>query len=418
MSLPAFFPSLETQIQRTLRRRGGTGLSPRAEMVANPCLGCSREPAIKVLPALPPQRKLTAIGLAPGELEEEKKLPFVGESGQLLRKGLSAAGLDAIVDVGYANLGRCRPEGDNFETPGWAEAEDRCWHHLTRDLAGGMGPLLLLGSRPLQRFTGNKKASVRRERGLWRRLPDGRDAFVALHPSGILRERNEERQHHLRRQFFLDLRRMADRILGREKVPAVKWQAFRLGDDGSRRALRQLAKSLDPWFFDIETIDAKGSPARPGVATDPFHPDYRVRGVAVAFGPDQGVWFEFDEAMDRAAARELLDPAFRSEAEKGAFVSGFDANGLIVPGWVTEVRNLVRDPWLMAIALDMAGEGHSLERLAVDVLGEPQPKAGVDRTRIREMSLEAVAEYAVRDACCEYRLDRALRERLGRGEYL
>lgn len=34
------------------------------------------------------------------------------------------------------------------------------------------------------------------------------------------------------------------------------------------------------------------------------------------------------------------------------------------------------------------------------------------------MPLAAVAEYAVRDACCEFRLDLALQDRLDKGLYL
>ena len=371
----------------------------------NPCIGCSLERSVKVLPTLPSARKLIVVGWAPGEVEERAGFPFAGPSGQMLRSALSSAGLEHETDVGYLNLGRCRPAGDDFESLAWAKAEDRCWNHLRRDLAGWTGSLLLLGSRPLQRFLGDKRTSVKRHRGLLVRTLDGRVAFAASYPSRILRAsavRMSERAR-LEAQFFADVRRMADRVLDREHLPQVHVDAWDLRGKRGRDAVAKLARAQRPWFFDIETYDVAACPSRPGVATDPFHPDFRVRGVAVAWGTGNGAWLElmWAEEEDKAAVRTMLDPVFRSKAEKGAFVSGFDANGLIAQGWVTEVKNLTRDPWLAAIALDIEGWGHSLERLTVDVLGEPQPLGKGDRGRIREMPLEQVAEYAVRDACLE-----------------
>lgn len=403
----AIAPGVARDFQRqTFGRVGG-----------DPCAGCPLEKNVKVLSVLPSRRRLVVVGLGPWADEEQAGFPFAGKGGQMLRSALTSAGLERETEVGFANLGRCRPSG-GFESKEWAVAEDRCWHHLQRDLSGWTGPLLLLGSRPLQRFLGDKKASVRRRRGLWIRLLDGRDVFSALHPAGILREREAKRRELLQIQFQTDLRRMADRVLGREQFPVVKFLTYR-DPYQARPAIVTLIRRKDPWFFDIETYDAKGSPSRPGVATNPFHPDFRVRGVAVAISPSEGFWIDLVSWEDRKdEATALLNPAFMSDAEKGAFVSGFDSTGLIVQGWVTEVRNLARDPWLAAIALDTRGGGHSLERLVVDVLGEPQPKAGVDRSRIVEMSLERVADYAVKDACCEFRLDQVLRDWLERGDYL
>jgi uracil-DNA glycosylase len=393
----------------------------------DPCSACPLNDGKrqKVPPFIPTQPLLGVVGLGSGLDEQSVLTPFVGEGGRYLRRGLCEVGLPAgraeaprspDIHVAYLNLTRCRPDKGDFESREWKQAAARCWRYLDIDVAGGY-PLLLLGSGPLRAFTGNAKASILHQRGLWLTLPGGRQAFAARHPAAFFKVEGAVRKQ-LESQFLIDLRRMADRVLGRETFPPVDARVFRLGTPQAGAALGRLAENPDPWFFDVETFDAKGSPARAGVATDPFHPDFRVRGVAVALDGGRGFWVEFDQDMGRAEARRLLDPAFGSGAEKGAFVSGFDSNGLIAQGWVSEVRNLARDPWLAAIALDTRGGGHSLERLVVDVLGEPQPKAGVDRARIAEMPLEAVARYAVNDACCEFRLDAALRERLARGEYL
>ena len=108
-----------------------------------------------------------------------------------------------------------------------------------------------------------------------------------------------------------------------------------------------------------------------------------------------------------------------SADEKEAFHGWFDEDGLIVPGWVPMVRRRTRDGYLAAVALDASGIARkNLASLLVDVLGEPQPIGKDDRGMIRDMPLEQVAEYAVRDACAAWRLGDVLRERLARGEYL
>jgi uracil-DNA glycosylase family 4 len=386
-------------------------------LLANPCAGCPRERAVKVPPCFPTQPRLVAVGMAPGGEEEIAGTPLVGQSGELLRQALRAAGFDDRRDVAYINLGRCRPEDDNFETKDWKEAERRCVTYLERDLASWRGPLLLLGTRPAAYFFRDAKARVTSKRGLWYGLPDGRQAFVENHPSAVLRAGGRSVTSAKRQQFFAGIARMAERVLGRERIPEVTCEIYASVAQGAPR-LRWLVKKQRRFFFDIETFDAQECPSRKGVATNPFHPDFRVRGVAIAWSPSEGAWFELaPDEQRKAAVRRLLDPVFDADMEKGAFFGGFDENGLIVPGWVTAVRNRRFDPWLAAVALDTVGGGHSLERLVVDVLHEPQPKAGVDRSRIREMSLAAVGEYAVRDACAEFRLDVAIQDRLEKGLY-
>lgn len=343
---------------------------------ANPCAECPRNTAVKVSPYFPKRPRLVAVGMAPGKTEEIQGTPFVGESGDLLRQALRAAGLDDLQDVAYINLGRCRPEDDNFESKEWAEAERRCVTYLERDLAQWRGPLLLLGSRPAQYFFRDAKARVTSKRGLWYTLPDGRLAFVENHPSAVLRAGGKSEKAPKRHQFFAGIARMAQRVLEQEIVPAVKFEVHSsVLTDAAKKRLRWVARLTRHWFFDIETFDAVEVPSRRHVATNPYDPDFRVRGVAIAWGPNEGAWFELmpDETR-KAAVRELLDPVFKSDAEKGAFFGGFDENGLILPGWVREVSNRMRDPWLAAIALDMVGGGHSLERLAVDVLANRSPK--------------------------------------------
>lgn len=402
---------------------------PRSLQPSTPCQGCplDDERRQKVRPVIPRGALVCAVGLGSGLAEQNVDAPFVGEGGRFLRRELSAVGLRAgtvdaprseRINVGFANLTRCRPDGEDFDSAAWRKAADRCRKFLDVDLAGQY-PLLLLGTKPTQRLLGDVKATATRMRGLWHQTLTGRAVFVTRHPASVMREiRRAGNDCALAQQFRSDLQRMANRLLKRETFPRIAVEIYESAAKGRQR-LRWLAARTAPWFFDIETFDANAVPSRLHVATDPFHPDFRVRGVAVAWGPTEGAWFELmaDEQRKAAVAR-LLDPAFSSDAEKGAFVGGFDESGLVVPGWVTAVRMRTRDPWLASIALDAQGGGHSLERLVVDVLGEPQPVGKSHRGRIREMSLQDVATYAVNDACAEWRLDVEMQRRLDAGAYL
>lgn len=417
--LPSFFPGPEP---KPTPRRGGPGekRKPRRTEAVSPCIKCPAERQVKVLPILPPRAKLVACGLAPGRVEVEELKPFRGDSGQLLQSALRHAKLKPDKDVGFINLARCRPIGDRFDTKDWDKMEKQCSAYLGIDLGIYQGPLLLLGDRVVQKFFKSKKMRVKNLRGLWHALPDGRQAFVTWHPAHIIRASGHEREE-LERQFVEDIRRMGEQVLGTEDRSGLDVEVMVFPDPGkAKKFLESLAKRppYGRFFFDVESYDIAGVPARKTVATEPFHPDFRVRGVAIAIKPTVGAWIELRSWENKKEeARKLLAPAFESQYEKGAFYAAFDQDALIVPGWVNEIKNIVRDPWLASIALDMSGHRRSLDRMVVEFLSYPQPKKGVEIGSIASMSLEAVAEYAVRDACMAWQLDDEIQPMLKKGEY-
>lgn len=381
----------------------------------NPCVGCPREHARKVLPVIPQDALAVCIGMAPGEHEEDEGTPFVGPAGTLLRSALTEANLE-ITRIGFANLGRCRPENDDFETPEWTKAEQRCWRHLNHDLASVTVPLVLLGTRPVQRFLGGKNQKVTQHRGLWEQTPDGRRVFVARHPSGVLRSRDD--REHLERQFREDIQRLAAGLNG-QATPTPRVPTFRDPFE-AREFLAKLAKHPGPWSFDIEAFDAGAFPSRPNVATDPCHPDFRLRGVAFAWGGSGGAWVDCFTVNDQKHdVRALLDPVFSSDAEKWAFNGSYDEEGLVYPGWVTEINARSGDGMLAMVALgDGRHESLRLEKATADLLKRPQAWDGFDKAQIRDLSIDEVARGAVADAKNALALCRLLHDRLTRGEYL
>lgn len=203
--------------------------------------------------------------------------------------------------------------------------------------------------------------------------------------------------------------------------------------------LRKLAVHPRPWTFDIETYDVQTPPpeqteagwvlasGRKEVAVNPFHPDFRVRGVAIALGPTKGAWIELPRSGSVTAAFVATDSmaalaaAFGSPAEKGAFNGSFDENGMIQAGWVPQVRNRTRDGMLGLVAM---GDGTQVLRggltlqTAIQKLLKHEIYWEVDKSLMRDLPLEKVADGAVHDACYTHELCDYLDARADRTDHI
>ena len=115
----------------------------------------------------------------------------------------------------------------------------------------------------------------------------------------------------------------------------------------------------------------------------------------------------------------MLDSVFRSSARKVAFSGHFDEEGLIYPGWVSEIAHRDGDGLLALVALGNGTyDSMRLEKAVVDILRRPQYWNGVDKNGMRDVPLEICGRNAVGDACHTFELVRVLEERLARAEYL
>lgn len=398
-----------------------------------PCDSCPLDGfSQKVPPFVPVDPILGVVGLGSGLNELVVLTPFVGQGGKDLRQDLREVGLPAgyvddpksdDIKIAFANLTRCRPQNDEgdfgYQSPEWRKAADHCWSYLVPDLKGNY-PLLVFGTDPMVKFMEDKSMKVFRVRGLWHKMPDGREIFCTWHPVGIrrnIRDKKSFAQVRLK-QYRSDLKKVADRVLGREKLPEIKVDVFE--DLGKAKGLlRNLAKHKKPWAFDMETYDAGQFPSRRHVATDPFHPDFRIRGVAMAWRSDRGAWIDLRSWENRKEeAREILSSVFGTPAEKWAFNGGFDDNALVYSGWVRKIVNRSDDGMLRLIAVNAGGQkGFTQERLVVELLGEPQYWV-IDKTRMEKLTIEKVSQSAVRDACSTFKLVQHLRKMSNAGEYL
>lgn len=126
------------------------------------------------------------VGEAPGAEEDEQGIPFVGQSGKLLRR-LADIGNDNGYEVRYTNLVRCRPH-KNAAPEDWAIKA--CKPFLDQEILETNPRIIVpLGSTASAALVGNKQITKIRGRKI---VKDGRIYFPMFHPAYILRNRNEE----------------------------------------------------------------------------------------------------------------------------------------------------------------------------------------------------------------------------------
>ena len=131
------------------------------------------------------------VGEAPGATEDKTGVPFVGPSGQLLRKSLSKLGLDPA-DAFITNVVQVRPPNNATPT---AKAIREAAPRLAAELAAlpNLQAVLLLGNTALQAASG--KGGVTKRRGLVSEFRDEfadheASFFATLHPAMVLRNNN------------------------------------------------------------------------------------------------------------------------------------------------------------------------------------------------------------------------------------
>ena len=123
------------------------------------------------------------VGEAPGESEDLQGLPFVGASGQLLDRYLTAVGLPRET-VYIANILKCRPPHNRDPLP---EEEDACINHLREQLVLIRPRILVcLGRISAMRLI-KPDFRITAEHGKWFKK-GGYDITAVYHPSALLRD--------------------------------------------------------------------------------------------------------------------------------------------------------------------------------------------------------------------------------------
>jgi uracil-DNA glycosylase len=157
------------------------------------------------------------IGEQPGDKEDIAGHPFVGPAGRVLDEALAAAGVDRK-DVYVTNVVKHfswtpaeRGKRRIHEKPRYSEIK-ACRPWLDAEIAVTRPQVIVcLGSTAAQALLG-REFSVMRDRGKFVPSPLAPYVMATVHPSSILRARDEESRHAQKQAFISDLRVAAAQI--------------------------------------------------------------------------------------------------------------------------------------------------------------------------------------------------------------
>jgi DNA polymerase len=139
-----------------------------------------------------PAARLMFVGEAPGRDEDIEGLPFVGRSGKLLDRMLTAIGLDRST-VYIANIVPWRPPGNRTPTP---QESQICLPFILRQIElADPDVLVCLGGPSAQALLGIKEG-ITKTRGRWFSFQTGKREIRAMptfHPAFLLRSPLQKR---------------------------------------------------------------------------------------------------------------------------------------------------------------------------------------------------------------------------------
>jgi uracil-DNA glycosylase len=152
------------------------------------------------------------VGEQPGDREDREGAPFVGPAGRLLDEALIQAGIDrrSVYVTNAVKHFKWEPRGKRriHAKPSWSElAACRPW--LEAELAVVRpGVLVCLGATAAQSLLG-RQFRVTKQRGEWIESDLAEHVTATIHPSAILRQRDDESRHEEMAKFVEDLKLVA-----------------------------------------------------------------------------------------------------------------------------------------------------------------------------------------------------------------
>ena len=166
--------------------------------------------ATQAVPGEGPRRAhAMLVGEQPGDKEDLAGKPFVGPAGRVLDRALVDAGIDRG-DVFVTNAVKhfkheMRGKRRLHKRPNAYEI-DRCqwWLKLERAIVKPV-VIVALGATAARSLFG-RPVTIARTRGQQLHLDDGTAAFVTIHPSALLRIRDEDGKRAQYRDFVKDLK--------------------------------------------------------------------------------------------------------------------------------------------------------------------------------------------------------------------
>ncbi|HZR96039.1 MAG TPA: UdgX family uracil-DNA binding protein [Gaiellaceae bacterium] len=156
--------------------------------------------------------RVVFVGEQPGDQEDRAGRPFVGPAGRLLDEALELAGIDrsaayvtnAVKHFKWEARGKRRIHAK----PSWSE-QTACRPWLDAELAVVQPDVVVcLGATAAQTLLG-KQFRVTKERGRWVESDLAPHVTATIHPSAILRQRDDDARHREMDAFVADLKLVA-----------------------------------------------------------------------------------------------------------------------------------------------------------------------------------------------------------------
>ena len=153
-----------------------------------------------------PEARVMFVGEAPGRDEDIAAIPFVGRSGQLLDRMMTAIGLDRS-SAYIANVVPWRPPGNRTPTP---QETAICLPFIHRQIELANPDILVCLGQPATQTLLKTREGITRTRGRWFKFDTGSrevSAMATYHPAFLLRSPLQKR---LAWRDFLALKKALD----------------------------------------------------------------------------------------------------------------------------------------------------------------------------------------------------------------
>lgn len=190
---------------------------PALRRASQDCRGCDlwRDATQTVFGAGPAKAKLMLVGEQPGDHEDREGEPFVGPAGGLLRRALDEAEIDPeetyITNAVKHFKWRAQGKRRLHQTPRAGEVE-ACKPWLEAEV-GAVKPqgIVALGATAGRALFG-PKVRVTKDRGRLLECSLAPVAAVTVHPSALLRLRDEDERHEAFGALVDDLRTVTEAL--------------------------------------------------------------------------------------------------------------------------------------------------------------------------------------------------------------
>jgi uracil-DNA glycosylase len=152
------------------------------------------------------------VGEQPGDREDREGAPFVGPAGRVFDEALGLAGIDrrAAYVTNAVKHFKWEPRGKRriHAKPSWSElAACRPWLEAELNVVRPK-VLVCLGATAAQSLLG-RQFRVTKQRGEWIESDLADHVTATIHPSAILRQRDDESRHEEMSKFVEDLKLVA-----------------------------------------------------------------------------------------------------------------------------------------------------------------------------------------------------------------